>query len=87
MLTTYVKRQTTLAIYYASPAGPYLDDFTDWLVQRVYQLESIRRRILGAAQLGIWAQTTGRSLLALSLATLKGFCDYLSSRDQLFKAG
>ena len=76
MLTTYFKRQTTLAMYYASPTGPQLDDFTDWLAQRGYQLESIRRRILGAAQLGIWAQTTGCSLLALSLATPICLCAF-----------
>jgi hypothetical protein len=70
MLTTYFKRQTTLATYYAGPAGPYLDDFTDWLAQRGYQLENIRRRVQGAAQLGIWAQTIGCSLQAFSLARM-----------------
>jgi hypothetical protein len=34
MLTTYIKHQTTQATYYAGPAGPYLDEFTDWLAQR-----------------------------------------------------
>lgn len=87
MLTTYFKRQTTLATYYAGPAGPYLDDFTDWLAQRGYQLENMRRRVQGAAQLGIWAQTIGCSLQAFSLATLSDFRDYLSSRGQLFYSG
>ena len=30
MLTTYFKRQTTQATYYSGPAGPYLDEFTNW---------------------------------------------------------
>ncbi len=41
MLTTYFKRQTTLATYYAGPAGSYLDGFTDWLAQRGYRLENM----------------------------------------------
>lgn len=53
MLTTYFKRQTTQATYYTEPAGPYLDDFTDWLTQRGYQHETIRRRLQGAAQLSL----------------------------------
>jgi hypothetical protein len=49
MLTSYFKRQTTQATYYAGPAGPYLDAFTSWLEQRGYRHESIRRRLQGAA--------------------------------------
>ena len=30
MLTSYFKRQTTQATYYAGPAGPYFDAFTSW---------------------------------------------------------
>ncbi|MGI9305648.1 MAG: tyrosine-type recombinase/integrase [Gammaproteobacteria bacterium] len=87
MLTTYFKRQTTLASYYAGPAGPYLDDFTDWLAQRGYQHECIRGRVRGAVQLGVWAQTTGCSLQPLSLATLNDFRGYLSSRGRLLYSG
>lgn len=50
MLTTYFTRQTTQAQYYAGPAGPYLDAFTDWLAQRGYRQESIRCCVQGAAQ-------------------------------------
>ena len=87
MLTTYIKRQTTLATYYAGPAGSYLDGFTDWLAQRGYRFENIRRRVQGAAQLGMWAQTTGCSLQTLSLAALSDFRKFLSSRGQLFYSG
>ena len=44
MLTTYFTRPTTRAQYYASPAGPYLDAFTEWLAQCGYRQESIRPR-------------------------------------------
>ena len=71
MLTTYFTRQTTRATYYASPAGPYLDAFTDWLTQRGYRQETIRRRLQGAMQFASWAQTTTGELPAWSSA-----CEY-----------
>jgi len=73
MLTSYFKRQTTQATYYAGPAGPYLDAFTSWLEQRGYLHESIRRRLQGAAQFVTWAQTTGYNLRSLSPDTLENF--------------
>ncbi len=61
MLSSYFKRNTTLATFCNGPAGPYLDEFTDWLSKRGFQQETIRRRILGAVQFVDWTQAT-RSL-------------------------
>ncbi len=86
MLTSYFKRQTTQATYYAGPAGPYLDAFTSWLEQRGYLHESIRRRLQGAAQFVTWAQTTGYNLRSLSPDALENFRRHLSKHGQLFRA-
>ncbi len=83
MLTTYFTRQTTQALYYASPAGPYLDAFTEWLAQCGYRQESIRRCVQGAAQFVTWLQTTEGSLAAASPATLALFRHHLSQCQQL----
>lgn len=50
MLMTYFMRPTTRAQYYAGPAGPYRDAFTQWLAQSGYRQENIRRCVQGAAQ-------------------------------------
>ena len=41
MLTNYFTRSATLSTYYAGLAGPYLDDFTDWLAQRGFGGDAI----------------------------------------------
>jgi len=87
MLTTYFKRQTTQATYYSGPAGPYLDEFTNWLEQRGYRHETIRYRLQGAAQFVTWAQTTGCNLPSLSPATLDHFRCHLSKHHQLRHTG
>jgi site-specific recombinase XerD len=87
MLTTYFKRQTTWATYYAGPAGPYLDGFTDWLAQRGYRQKTIRNRLQGASQLGTWAQKTGLRLQSLSTEALNDFRHYLSDRSRLHLSG
>jgi site-specific recombinase XerD len=83
MLTTYFKRQTTQATYYSGPAGPYLDEFTNWLEQRGYRHETIRYRLQGAAQFVAWAQTTGCYLPSLSSDILDRFRYHLSKHHQL----
>ncbi len=83
MLTTYFKRQTTRATYYSGPAGPYLDEFTDWLVRCGYQQDSIRRRLQGAVQLATWAKAASWDLPSLERGVLADFRRYLSKRGQL----
>ena len=83
MLTAYFKRQTTCATYYAGPAGPYLDEFTDWLAQRGYRQETIHDRIQGVSQLCTWLQTNGIRLQSLSPGVMNDFRHYLSDRNRL----
>lgn len=87
MLTTYFKRQITCATYYAGPAGPYLDEFTDWLAQRGYRQETIRNRLQGASQLCTWVRTNRIRLQSLSPRTLDDFRHYLSDRNRLYLSG
>ena len=87
MLTTYFKRQTTCATYYAGPAGSYLDEFTDWLAQRGYRQETIRNRLQGASQLCTWVRTNGIRLQSLSPRALDDFRHYLSDRNRLHLSG
>ncbi|MDH3639503.1 MAG: tyrosine-type recombinase/integrase [Gammaproteobacteria bacterium] len=83
MLTTYFKRQTTQATYYAGLTGPYLDSFTEWLEQRGYRPETIRDYLQATTQLGQWSQVTGYSVQSLSPETLNQFRDHLAKRGQL----
>lgn len=87
MLTTYFKRQTTCATYYAGPAGPYLDEFTDWLAQRGYRQETIRNRLQGVSQLCTWVRTNGIRLQSLSPRALDNFRHYLLDRNRLHLSG
>src|ERR1039457_5650288 len=47
MLTAYLKRETTRTSYYASPAGSYLDEFTDWLARCGFHEEVICQYLPG----------------------------------------
>lgn len=86
MLTRYFKRPTTQATSYGGPAGPSLDAFTQWLAQRGYLHESIRRRLQGAAQFVTWAQTPGGHLQSLSPDALEHFRQHLCQQGQLCRA-
>ncbi|MGE3537301.1 MAG: tyrosine-type recombinase/integrase [Candidatus Tectimicrobiota bacterium] len=60
--------------------------FTQWLAQRGYLPESIRRRLQGAAQFVTWVQTTGGHLQSLSPDTLEHFRHHLCQQGQLCRA-
>jgi site-specific recombinase XerD len=83
MLADYFKRATTRQRYYSGPAGPYLDDFTAWLIARGYRWQSIKRSLLGAAALGIWAKKTDRPVKGLPSGALLDYRSYLRARRQL----
>jgi integrase/recombinase XerD len=63
-----------------------LDRFTHWLAQRGYRHESIRRRLVGAAQFVTWAQRTECPLQAMSPATLEHFRRHLAQQHQLHRS-
>lgn len=83
MLTTYFKRPTKHTAYYSGPAGPYLDEFSDWLAQRGYQHKTVRHRLHGAVQFGSWVQATGGNLQSLSADALEAYRHHLSACGQL----
>jgi hypothetical protein len=54
MLTSYLKRETTRTTYYASPAGSYLDEFTDWLARCGFHEEVICQYLPGTIRFAAW---------------------------------
>ena len=82
MLTTYFTRERTRATYAASPAGPYLDDFSHWLEKRGFTTRTIRRCLFGATQFTAWAEAAGIAVQSLDATSLEVFCGYLTQHDQ-----
>lgn len=86
MLTTYFKRQITCTTYYDSPAGLYLDEFTDWLAKRGYEHACIKQWLPGVIQFAIWVEETNRDLSSLPADAINHFHDDLAKRGRLFYA-
>ncbi|MDD5580997.1 MAG: hypothetical protein PHY16_17205 [Methylobacter sp.] len=84
MLTTYFKRKTTLTSYYASPAGSYLDEFTDWLTWCGFHEEVICQYLPGIVQFGIWGKKTYGNLTSLPVDALSHFRDSLAKNGRLY---
>lgn len=70
MLSAYFKSKTTLSTFYDGPAGPYLDEYTDWMSKQGFQQETIRRRIQGVVQLVDWIQTINIKMENLNPAVM-----------------
>lgn len=83
MLTTYLKRETTRTIYYASPAGSYLDEFTDWLARCGFHEEIICQYLPGTMRFAVWGEKTYGKLTSLSADALNHFCVHLAKCGQL----
>jgi len=83
MLATYLKRQTTRATCYASAAGPYLDEFTDWLVQSGFHNEVICQYLPGVIEFAGWVDTTYGNLKPCPFEALGRFRDYLAKHGRL----
>jgi site-specific recombinase XerD len=82
MLTTYFTRERTRATYAASPAGPYLEDFSQWLAQRGFTTRTIRRCLFGATQFTLWAETAGLAVPRLDATHLEAFHSALAQQGQ-----
>jgi len=82
MLTTYFTRERTRATYAASPAGPYLEDFSQWLAQRGFTTRTIRRCLFGATQFTLWAETAGLAVPRLDATHLEAFHSELAQQGQ-----
>jgi len=87
MLTMCFKRVTTIERYYSGFAGPYLDEFANWLKDRGYKQKSVRRRVQGAMELGQWAEGAGFSLNGLPQDTVVRFRRCLKKKGRLFTPG
>ena len=56
MLKTYFESARRRAHYYRGAAGPYLDDFCQWLAEHGYQARTGRRHVGGAHQRAEWGR-------------------------------
>jgi hypothetical protein len=83
MLKTYFKRERTRTTYAAGPAGPYLEEFSQWLEKYGFTTRTIRRRLFGATQFVTWAETAGMAVPSLDASSLDGFRGYLAQHGQL----
>jgi hypothetical protein len=86
MLTTYYTRERTRTMYAAAPAGPYLDEFSQWLAQRGFTTRTIRRCLFGATQFTLWAAAAGIAVQRLDATHLEEFRGYLAQHGQLHYA-
>ena len=86
MLKTYFKSERTCEYYYRGTAGPYLDDFVEWLTKRGYQHQTVRRRICGAARFAQWGQSKGATIAELDTAALSAFGRSLARQGRLRNA-
>jgi integrase/recombinase XerD len=83
MLQTYFKRERTQTTYATGPAGPYLDEFSQWLEKHGFATRTIRRCLFGAMQFATWAEAAGIAVQALDATSLDEFRGYLAQRGQL----
>src|ERR1039457_5570393 len=83
MLTMFFKRQTTCTTYYNSSAGPYLEEFTDWLVLCGFQNEVICQYLPGVRELATWVDATYGNLTSMPAQALNHFSDYLAKYGRL----
>src|SRR5450755_4480794 len=83
MLTAYLKRETTRTSYYASPAGSYLDEFTDWLARCGFHEEVICQYLPGTIRFAAWGEKTYGNLTSLSADALTHFRVHLAKCGRL----
>ncbi|PCH60912.1 MAG: hypothetical protein COC04_06505 [Gammaproteobacteria bacterium] len=73
MLNSYFKRKSTLTRYYETPAGKYLDEFTNWLPELGYQHKTILNYIRGAVHFSKWLQDSDIPIEKITSKTLNDF--------------
>jgi len=83
MLTTYLKTPLTLERYRVGPAGPHLDQFTDWLEARGYQPDRVLHLLRGVHRFSCWAHSAGLPVPALNREALEAFRHHLHSAQRL----
>lgn len=88
MLTTYDTRERTRTMYAAAPAGPYLDELSQWLEQRGCTTRTIRRCLCGATPFTLWAAAAGSAVPRLEATRLEEFrCDLAQHGQRQYASG
>ena len=77
MLAAYLSTSQALERYRCGPAGPYLDEFVEWLEKRGYRARTIRRYLLSAHRFSRWMQNTDGCLQEGDEPALESFGVYL----------
>jgi hypothetical protein len=83
MLTTYLKKPVTLERYRVGPAGPHLDQFTDWLEAWGYRPDRVLHLLRGVHCFSCWAYSAGLPVQALDGEALAAFGQHLHSEQRL----
>jgi site-specific recombinase XerD len=83
MLTQYFTRAATIEKRRRGMAGPYLDDFIQWLESRGYHRSTIRLHIREAVNFTLWAHTQSLTLRELDQIALTQFGEQLARRSAL----
>jgi len=79
MLTDILKNTNVLERLYHRSGGSYLDDYTDWLVERHYQNSTIISYVYAADRFLTWAQEEGYKTEELAQSTLAAYKSYLAT--------
>lgn len=77
MLTAYLSTSQALEQYRCGPAGPYLEEFVEWLEKRGYRARTIRRYLLSAHRFSLWRQNADGRFPEDDEAALESFGVYL----------
>jgi site-specific recombinase XerD len=83
MLTAHLSTSQTLERYRCGPAGPYLDEFVEWLEKRGYRARTIRRYLLSAHRFALWRQNADVDFQANDGTALEAFGVYLHQQHGL----
>ena len=83
MLTVFLRAPLPLEQYRCGPAGPYLDEFVEWLERRGYRSRTIRRYVRSAHRFSLWRQSTEGLLQEFDLTALEAFGAHLHQRYSL----
>jgi integrase/recombinase XerD len=83
MLTTYLKTPLTLERYRVGPAGPHLNQFTEWLEARGYQPDRILHLLRGVHRFSCWAHNARLPVECLGGEAIEAFRHHLHTEQRL----
>jgi len=83
MLKDYYFASDVLSQFMSGPAGPYVDNFTQWLKMRGYAFITVRHYVRNAAKFMEWATQNDIAPETLSQTHLDVYRQFLESNDKL----